>query len=368
MGYFSFRMMASLVFLTALSACSLPRGAALQSEILSKDAVSKNELAVYVVNKALLPKLATWSRTGKLRSDGWIAHKKGPESPIIAAGDHLRMSIWDSDENALLSAPGQKNVVMNQIEVAADGTIFVPYLDRIYVAGMTRAKARKTLQTRLAAIIASAQVQLSILPGRHNSVDLVGGVAKPGSYPLVDRNFTVLGLISAGGGIPAPLRNPQIRLLRSGKVYVTSTARLYADPRLDTTLHGGDKVIVQEDSRYFLSLGAAGSERQVYFKQDRISALDAISMIGGISDSRADPKGVLILRSYPKSALRINGHGPSKTRTVFSIDLTSADGLFSAGQFQINPHDVVLITESPVTSVRTVFGLIGRALGIARRL
>jgi len=368
MGNFSFRMMAGLMLLTVLGACTLPRGAALQSEILSSDKVAKNQLAVYVVDKSLLPKMAAWPRTGELRSDGWIARHKGPAGSIIAAGDRLRLSIWDSGENSLLSAPDQKKVAMNEIEVAPDGTIFVPYLDRIYIAGLTKSKARQTIQDRLASIIASAQVQLVVLPGRRNSVDLVGGVAKAGSYPLVDRNFTVLGLISAGGGIPAPLRNPQIRLVRHGKVYVTSAARLFANPRLDTTLRGGDKVIVQEDSRYFLSLGAAGSERQVYFKQDRITALDAMSMIGGVSDTRADPKGILILRTYPKAAVQGDKSGPSKSRVVFSIDLTSADGLFSAGQFLINPHDLILVTESPVTSVRTVFGLLGSALGIKSRL
>jgi polysaccharide export outer membrane protein len=53
---------------------------------------------------------------------------------------------------------------------------------------------------------------------------------------------------------------------------------------------------------------------------------------------------------------------------VFTIDLTSADGLFAARRFQINPEDVVLATESPVTSVNVVFNLIGAALGIANRI
>ena len=63
--------------------------------------------------------------------------------------------------------------------------------------------------------------------------------------------------------------------------------------------------------------------------------------------------------------LRHDGHGPSRTEAVFVIDLTSADGLFSARRFAVEPQDVVLVTESPVTKTQTIFGLIGRVLGLA---
>lgn len=286
---------------------------------------------------------------------------------MIAPGDRLNLSIWDSDDNSLLTTADQKNVNMNEVVVSPEGTIFVPYLDQIYVSGLNANKARETIQEKLRVIAASAQVQLTLISGRSNSVDLVGGVGKAGNFPLPDRNFTVLNLISIGGGITNGLRNPQVRLIRNSKVYRTSVSRLFANPGRDTTLRGGDKVIVEEDKRYFLSLGAAGSESLMYFEKDAISALDAMSMIGGVSDTRGDPQGILILRQYNQSAVHEDGRGPSKARTVFTVDLTSADGLFSAGQFQIYPGDVVLVTESPVTAVESIFSLIGSVVGIASK-
>ena len=50
---------------------------------------------------------------------------------------------------------------------------------------------------------------------------------------------------------------------------------------------------------------------------------------------------------------------------IFSLDLTTADGLFAARNFLINPNDTVLATESPVVAVRTVLSLFGAALGTA---
>ena len=50
---------------------------------------------------------------------------------------------------------------------------------------------------------------------------------------------------------------------------------------------------------------------------------------------------------------------------VFSIDLTSFDGLFSARNFRINPSDLVVATEAPINDVLTISTVIGRLLGIA---
>ena len=356
-----------LILLGFLAACSLPRGAALQSEILATSDVSDGELAVYTVDKSLLPVIAKWPRTGFEYSDGWISRQRGPTNAVIATGDLVQISIWDNDENSLLTIPTQKSVNLNEMVVSPDGTIFIPYIDRVFISGMTQDAARETIQSELEKIIVSAQVQVKLISGRRNSVDLVGGVAAAGSFPLPDRNFSVLNLISLGGGISSGLRNPQIKLVRGSKVYTNSVERLYSHPNLDTTLRGGDKVIVSEDNRYFLSLGAAGTEDLMYFTKDSISALDAMSIIGGLSDTRANPQAILILRQYPEKAVRSDGKGPSNTRAVFNIDLTSADGLFSAKEFAINPGDLVLVTESVLPSLSGILTLFNTSTIISDR-
>jgi polysaccharide export outer membrane protein len=168
--------------------------------------------------------------------------------------------------------------------------------------------------------------------------------------------------------VSSALNNPQIRLIRNGEIFGISVARLFANPSLDTTLIGGDQVLVEADDRSFLSLGAAGREAVIAFPQDRLNALEAMSLIGGVEDARADPQGILVLRRYPDSALRQDDSGPSQTRTVFTLDLTSADGLFSAGEFRIMPGDLVYATESPVVAAQTIIGILGSALGFADRL
>ncbi|SFJ74216.1 polysaccharide biosynthesis/export family protein [Jannaschia pohangensis] len=359
------RLLAAMTCAVGLAACELPRGAALQSEVLSADQQDNADFAVYAVTRALLPSVQQWPAVGA-RGYGWITASEGSNSRVVRAGDSVTITIWDSDVNSLLVPEDGQRTVLESLRVSPAGSVFVPYIGNVNIAGSSPESARTRVQTAVIAVSPSAQVQLDMVEGRGNSVDLVGGVNQPGAFPMPDRNFTVLSLIAAGGGVSNALKNPQIRLQRGSRVYGTSMDRLYEEPNLDTLLASGDRVIVEEDDRYFLSVGAAGNEALHAFTKDTVSAMDAVSIIGGVNDTRANPKGILILREYPTSALSAGTRGPRQQRVVFTLDLTSADGLFSARNFQVMPKDLVYVTESPVTTAQTVFAIVGSAFGLAR--
>lgn len=348
-----------------LAGCtSLPRGAAMQTEITRDAAVADSGFAFYPVTRALLPLVDSWPAVNVETSHGWPRGGAGGSGQIIAPGDQVEVTIWDSSENSLLTTPAQRAAPLGPMSVNPDGRIFVPYVGEVRIAGMSPDRARRVIQERMVEIAPSGQVQLSMVSGRQNSVDLVSGVASPGTYPLPDRNYSVLSLLSTGGGVPTSMRNPRVKIQRGSQTYASSLDRLYETAGLDAVLRGGDKVIVEEDDRYFMSLGASGKEDLFFFERDYLTALEAISMIGGVSDSRADPSGILVLREYPRSSLAAGSRGPREQRVIFSIDLTSADGLFSAKNLQIYPQDVVLATESPVSTLRTALSLIGSGFGL----
>jgi len=354
----------------ALAGCNLPRGAAFESEILRASNGSSEEaapeFAVETVTRDALPRFIAWPRPEE-ENLGWIGHQDGPANSIISPGDVLGVMLWSTEENSLLTAPGQRATQLEGLTVSSSGEVFIPYVGNVRIAGMSPDHARETLQEKLAAVSPSIQVQLAIAENRGSVVSLVGGVASPGAYPMRDQSYTVLSLIAEGGGVPPNLNNPQIRLIRGDSIYGTSIDRLYDNPGLDTTLRSGDKVIVEPDERFFLSLGAAGSEAVHPFPRDEISALEAISIIGGVADARANPKGLLVLRNYPASAVRPDGTGPAHERVVFTLDLTTADGLFSAGRFPIISGDLVYATESRISSAQTILSVLGNTIGLANQ-
>ncbi|WP_435257281.1 polysaccharide biosynthesis/export family protein [Thioclava sp. FR2] len=359
------RSLAIMISFAALAACDLPRGAALSSEILKERDAENPDFQVVEVNKAILDNVNGWPRASATSGRGWLPAARGPESQIIRSNDLVSVTIWDNEPNSLLTPVGSKSITLPAMVVAADGTIFLPYVEKVVVRGQTPDAARETVQSAFSEIAPSAQVQLSVQQGQGNAVDVVSGVAKPGTYPLPDRNSTILSVIAQAGGMLHGMRNPLVRLIRDDKTYEISAERLMSDANLNTVLRGRDKVVVEEDRRYFTALGATGSERLVPFEKASISALEAMSIIGGLSDSRADPKGVLILREYSQAQVRQDGGGPNNTRVVFTFDLTTAEGLFAARGFQVAHKDTVLATESPVVAAGTILGLLGSAFNVA---
>ena len=357
-----------LMVVSAFAACTLPRGAALQSEITRNATAENPTFKVIEVTRDAVHDIKDWPATGWQGHYHWFAAERAPASRLIRTGDMIGLRIWDNQDNSLLTSDLERTVAMNGLEVSPSGTIFVPYIDEVQVRGMTPEAARVLVQERMEVVAPSVQVQLTAEPGLQNSVDLVSGVPSPGTYPLPSRDYTILSLLARGGGVANTLRNPIVRLIRDGQTYGIRAKDLFSDASRNVTVRGGDKVIVEEDDRFFVGLGATGREELIYFDREDVTALESMSMLGGLSDGRANPQGVLVLREYPASALRVDGSGPSMRQVVFTFDLTSADGLFAARQFRIYPEDTVMATESPVTSTFTILGLFGTALGIGNQL
>ena len=344
---------------TAIVGCTIPRGAATRHEIVKKEKNGEATYQIVEVTRKNTPILARWPVTGWSGAYHWFAADRGPDSSVIETGDTIQVVVWDNQENSLLSTATSRSTPIPMLQVSSSGSIFMPYVGDVQVRGLTADTARKRIQDKLANIAPTAQVQLEVKQGRNNSVDLVGGVSSPGTYPLEARNTRILSLLAHGGGIRPDLRHPLLRLQRNGQIYETRAEDLLADARRNVRVRGGDQIVVVEDDRTFNVLGAAGKQSVMYFEKEHMSAMEAVSAMGGLNSGRANPKGILILREYRPDDVQPGMMTPDKRYVIFNLDLTTADGLFAARNFGINPDDTVLATESPVSNVRTILGLFG---------
>ncbi|WP_204112673.1 polysaccharide biosynthesis/export family protein [Shimia biformata] len=358
------RLTAVLCLLVA-SACSLPRGAPTAPEVLNNGLEKDESVAVIPITRENLKAISQWPPTGWHGHYHWLQATRGPESNVIRTGDKIGLRVWDNQDNSLLTSAVGKNAEILRLEVSNTGTIFVPYIDRVAVRGLTPDQARELIQNRLAEIAPSAQVVLEHVPGVANSVSLVGGVRNPGSYPLPNRNFSIMSLLAMAGGISPELDNPLVRLVRDGQTYEIRAYQLFEDNRKNVILRGGDQVILDEDKRFFIAIGATQDERPVAFEKEQITAMEAMALIGGLLDTHANPKGLFILREYEPDQLSATGQGPERPYVIFTLDLTTADGLFAARKFQIHPNDTVLATESVLKPVQAIIALFGSAFALA---
>ncbi|MCP5036689.1 MAG: polysaccharide export protein [Rhodobacteraceae bacterium] len=353
----------------ALSACSLPRGAAIDREILRESSSESPTFSVVPVVRANLEEISKWAVTGWAGRYRWLSNRRGPASAIIKTGDLLDLVVWDSQDGSLLTAPGENSTNISGLPVSAAGTVFVPYVGDVLVRGLTETRAREDVQDAIASISPSAQVQLSVTPGHDNIVDMVTGVLTPGRVPLSGRNVTLLSLIAESGGVSSSLQNPLVRLVRGSSTYEIRADELFSNAARNITMRGGDKVIIEEDERYFVALGATGQEEIVYFNREHITTIEALSMLGGLAEDRANLQGILILREYPNNATKPHReHGPDLPQVIFTFDLTNADGLFAARKFRVNPKDTVIATESPIGPARSVMSLVTGLLNIRNKI
>lgn len=359
------RVFALLGIAVLLGACTLPSGAALQSDVVREGRGGQPSLQVVPVTRSSISMIAQWPTTGWSGQYNWLEVSGAPDSAVIQTGDTLRISIWDSQENSLLASPEARMSTVPPMTVSASGTVFMPYVGEISVRGMTASAARTRLQEALADIAPAAQVQLAVEQGRNNAVDVAAGVSSPGRYMLESRNTTILSVIAAAGGVSESLRNPLVVLQRDGRRYETRVDDILGDPRRNVLMRGGDRIAVIEDDRNFNVLGAAGRQSVIYFEEENITAMQAVSQMGGLSSARANPKGLLVLRDYSDELRKPFKAGPFMDQVVFTFDFTTADGLFAARKFQIHPGDTLLATEAPVTRLQTILGLFGSVVGFA---
>ncbi|MGJ8622831.1 MAG: polysaccharide biosynthesis/export family protein [Yoonia sp.] len=351
----------ALIACMALASCGLPRGAGFQSEVLAASNANTAapgeeavyDFAVYEVNRKTLPQLQAWPRSrGALP---WPSSVEQPASLMISPGDQVQLTIWDAEENSIFGPTGV--TALQPTEVTPDGRIFVPFIGELKISGMSPTTARQRIEEELVRTVPSAQVQLVVEPGRENTVNLVSGFNAPGLYPLANRNVKILEVFSSAGGPAADLNAPQVRLVRGGRTYGIPFERLIKEPQLNTTLRGGDRLYVEGDDRNFISLGATGTQSIFEFPEAEFSALEALSLMGGVNGATANPESVLVMREYPANAVGDGVSGPPKQRVVFTIDLTTADGLFSARRLMLADGDLIYGTESALGPALTIFNL-----------
>lgn len=351
--------------LLALGGCSVPRGAPSKREVLARPDAEGADFALELVTRDRLPFYPAWSpRNGRLNTE-WPGGGAVPSDQVLAPGDRLTLRIWDPEESSLISSADAPFADISNVLVTAAGNVSLPYIDEVQVGGLTAEHARTRIQESLTAIIPSAQVQLDVSAGRRNSAQMLGGVASPGTYPLNERNLPLTSLIAAAGGIDQSLKNPQVQIIRGNQVFRRPWSFVLENPAHDPAIRGGDRVLIESDPRSFKALGASGREEVIGFDAQNVSALRAISMMGGIADTRADPRGILVLRRYDERDTA-RSDGPPNARVVFSFDLTTASGMFSADEFLIETDDIVLATQAPAVTTQRVVGLFGALLGFGR--
>jgi len=362
---------AILAAIGMLTSCGIPRSGPNKTEIFSGSVLEEGDAFILVVDDrvnqvaGVTPAL---NFSSGFRNAGLVG------SDVIRPGDVLGLTIWENVDDGLLVPEGQNATVLEEVQVDGAGFIFVPYAGRVRAAGNTPEAVRRIITGKLNDQTPDPQVQVRRLAGDGATVSIVGAVGAQGVYAIERPTRTLAQMLARAGGVAINPEIAQVTVVRgnySGSIWLVD---LFDHPGHDIALRGGDRIIVEQDTRSFTALGATGTQNRVQFESQTISAIEAIAQVGGLNSNVADPTGVFIFRNEPEeiaNALVGRNDLTGTQRIVYVLDLTQPNGMFMARDFAIRDQDTVYVTEAPLVqfnkTIAAVFGSLGQ-IGTAANL
>ena len=336
----------ALLMVAALSGCVLPRSGPTVGQI--KSGAEDPALDMHMV--PVTPSVAAASRSADaLGFDSSFVNASVISPDTIRPGDTVSVQVWENVDTGLLVGVGQKATRLEAIQVDQSGDIFVPYAGRIGAAGRSPDQLRQEITATLAPQTPDPQVEVVRVAGNGSTVSVMGGVKEPGVYPIQAPTLRLSAMLAQAGGVALIPDVAQIKIERGGRTGRIWLQDLYDNPRYDIALRSGDRIIVEEDRRSFTALGANTRQARVPFTKRDMSVLEAIATVGGLDGRSANPSGVFIFRDEPADvANRVLGRRDlvGEQRIVYVLNLTEADGMFSAREFRIRDEDTIYTTES----------------------
>ncbi|WP_368039629.1 polysaccharide biosynthesis/export family protein [Ruegeria atlantica] len=344
-----------------MAACQLPKSGPNKSEILSGSTTQGGNAFVVEVDDRVT------KATSAIPEYGFSsAFRTAPNlaADTVRPGDILGLTIWENVDDGLLSGELSGATSLEQIQVDGEGFIFVPYAGRIRAAGNTPEQLRQLITDKLQEQTPDPQVEVRRTAGNGSTVSLSGEIGAPGVYPIERPSRTLLGMLSQAGGVAAGSDIALVTLIRGDQRGTVWYDDLYQDPKLDIALRGGDRILVEADSRSYIALGATGQSRVAFDTQD-LSALEALAQVGGLQSLSSDPTGIFVLRKERQDIARsVMGRSDLQgdQRMIYLLNLTAPNGLFIARDFVIRDDDTIFVTEAPYAQWSKSISLIAGGL------
>ncbi|WP_246174037.1 polysaccharide biosynthesis/export family protein [Paraburkholderia hayleyella] len=259
---------------------------------------------------------------------------------IIGPGDVLQITVWDHPELVAASngtRPSSQGAADPVAGFAVDhnGNVQFPYAGSVRVAGLRPDQADARLASALSKFFRKPQVTVRIASFRARYIHVIGAVRSPGGYPFNDVAMTLPEAISRAGGLAVEADSSRIVIVRGGRSYPANLARMLdngEDPA-HLILAPGD--ILRVPSRSDSAVYVIGEVRHPVLalpdQYGRLTLGDALLQAHSLDLDTVDASQLFVIR------------GSAATPHVFRLDSRSPVAMVLAGQFELQPKDVVYV-------------------------
>ncbi|HVU21088.1 MAG TPA: polysaccharide biosynthesis/export family protein [Rhizomicrobium sp.] len=308
----------------------------------------------------------------------------------LRPGDVIAITVYETGGQALFPPPavvqgaaattplgnvstGASNIPPQVIE--ADGTIFMPFVGRLKVSGLTPGQAGALIQNDLQGKSVAPQVMVSLTNNIGNAATVSGEVNGSRPVPLSSRGERLLDVIASAGGAKYPAYETYVQVARNNHVGKILLQSVINNPAENIVIRPSDQIYLTHDPRRFAVLGATQRVALYPFVSEKVSLADAIATAGGPIDLIGDPSAIYLFRFEPwfiaKDVLSpeyVTSLGPTPPEYVpvlYKLDLRGAEGYFLAQSFQLRDKDVVLVANAETTQLQKALTVVRGFTGIA---
>lgn len=165
-------------------------------------------------------------------------------SAVIGQND-VPLRTGDQLELRIAGVPATEiGVVSGVYSIADDGTLNMPYIGKVKVAGLSIPEIQSRIQGSYKSqeIYTNPTITIVIQTGARY-VTVGGDVKAPQRVPWT-ADLTLLSSINAAGGFTEFADQKKVKLLRGSKGYEVDIRKIRSDPQQDIKLLPGDKVEV----------------------------------------------------------------------------------------------------------------------------
>jgi polysaccharide biosynthesis/export protein len=299
-----------------------------------------------------------------------------PPAPKIGIGDTISVTIWEAAAGGLFGSssttgvsPGSRSVTIPEQVVARDGSISVPFADRIPVAEKTTVEVQRIIEQRLAEKAIEPQAIVIITKSVTYAATVSGEVVSGARVPLSVNGDRLLDLIALAGGAKAPVYDTFVRLSREGVTATIPMEILVSDPAENIYAWPGDVLTLVRIPQTFSVFGATGQNMDISFNAEKVTLAEALAKAGGLQDLRADPAGVFLFRFEPPrvvtalNALPLPIGPGGSSPVVYRLDLSDANAYFFAQRFPVEDKDVIYVANARLNELQKFFTLLNTLTG-----
>jgi len=212
----------------------------------------------------------------------------------VGPGDVIELSVYGNEDLSRLPT------------VQTNGSISLPLLGEVQVAGLTVAEVQRKITNLLAKdYLVNPQVEVKVREYNSQFVSVVGEVNSPGRKPIRGRMRLIDALVESGGFKPSASAEVMITRTegtfdgdrRSMTVRISGSATVQDAVNLELPLKNGD--IITALPKAFVTVDGEVNKPGRYAIESDLTVTGAVSLAGGLT--RFGSNGVKVRRTDPET-------------------------------------------------------------------